>query len=451
MRSSWSVRLLQPAAQAVAEGSWLAVLYAAVQAAGGELAHLGPLELGGLVMAGTAWSRRKRWRSPLALAIGLPLLVLLCGVFGWLLDPDVRAAVIEGDLLSGLRLHLTGWLAGLAFWRGDAHRSSEDDLVIEPRLMQWAVPALAIPWLFGYAAASGQAEQDFAATAFVCTMFFIGSTFAALGLARHEALRLSTGNEWPGDRSWLFMILGLALVLTVLTVPVAALLGIPAESLLGTMAGPLQTLILLMVLVTAPIFLAAAFVADLLRSVLPASFQLGELSLPSFNFARPEPGSDLPMIILGAIVAAAFLFDFIVFAAMIWFATRNRQRRSDLVDPAFEERAIVVPLPAPAAAAPPPMTRPRGLAPADNATGAYLAALDALAVDGRWTRQAHETPAAHLERARAEGLDGPSFGRLTAAYQLTRYAARPLRSRERRRTRSRLQALLDTLRRSQRS
>jgi hypothetical protein len=217
------------------------------------------------------------------------------------------------------------------------------------------------------------------------------------------------------------------------------------------MVGPLQTIILIVVLVTAPVFLLAALVADLLRSVLPADFQLGELSLPSFDFGRPEPGSDLPFIILGVIVAAAFLFDFIIFAAMIWFASRGRMRRSDLADPAFEERAIVVPHPAPAEATPAPMARSRPPTGADDATGAYLAALDALAVDGRWPRQAHETPAAHLERVRAEGLDGPSFGRLAAAYQLARYRARPLPNREQRRARSRLRALLEVLRIGQRS
>jgi hypothetical protein len=451
MRSPWSVRVLLPAALALSEGSWLAVLYAALRAAGGDLAHLGPLELGALVMAGTAWSRRRGWRSPAADAIGLPVLVLLSGVFGWLLDPGVRVAVIDGSLVSALGLHLTGWVAALAFWRGSAHRSSEDDAVIEHRLVQWAVPTLAVPWLFGYAVASGQVEHDFAAAAFVGTLFFIGSTFAALGLARHEALRQSTGTEWAGDRSWLFLIMGLALVLTVLTIPVAALLGIPARSLLGTMVGPLQTLILIVVVVTAPIFLLAALIADLLRSTLPADFQLGELSLPSFNFSRPETNSDLPLIILTVIVAGAFLFDFIIFAAMIWFSARDRRRRSDFADPAFEEREIMVPPPSPAEAKPIVPPRVRGPAKADDATGAYLAALDALAVDGRWPRKAHETPAAHLARARAEGLDGPSFGRLTAAYQLARYRAQPLPSQEQRRARSRLQALLSLLRLSERS
>jgi hypothetical protein len=449
MRSPWSVRVLLPAAVALSEGSWLAVLYAAVQAAAGELAHLGPLELGALVMAGTAWSRRRR-RSPATDAIGLPLLAMLAGAFGWLLDPHVRAAVVEGDLVAALGLHVPGWLAALAMWRGAAHRSSEDDALIEHRLMQWAVPALAIPWLFGYAAASGQAENDFAAAAFVGTLFFIGSTFTALGLARHEALRLSTGNDWPGDRSWLFLIVGTALVLTVLTLPVAALLGIPAHSLLAMMVGPLQTLILIVVLVTAPIFFAAALVADLLRSALPADFQLGQLSIPSLNFERPKETSDLALMILGAIVLAAFLFDFLIFGVMIWLASRDRRRRNDLPEPAFEERAIVLPPPPPVATSPTPVARPHRAA-ADDATGAYLAALDALAMDGRWPRRDHETPAAHLQRARTEGLGGSAFGRLTAAYQLARYSPRPLPGREQRRAGSRLRALLDLLKHGQRS
>jgi hypothetical protein len=450
MQSPWSVRVLLPAAVSLAEGSWLAVAYAALQAGAGEVAHIGPIEMGALVAAGTAWSRRQRWRSPTAEAVGLPLLALLAGVFGWLLDPAVRAALIEGSLLNGLSLHVTGWLAALAFWRGDAHRSREDDAVIEHRLLQWAIPALAIPWLIGYAAAGGQAENDFAAAAFVGTILFIGSSFTALGLARLEALRLSTGGDWRGDRSWLFMVLGLAVALTALSIPVAAVLGIPARSLLAMLVGPLQTVILLVVALTAPIFLLAAMIADLLKSLVPG-LRLGKLELPSLTIARPEPTSDLPGIILTIVVASAFLFDFIVIAAIFWWSYRDRRRRRDFVDPAFEERSIVVPIAAPGEATPALAAPVRSPGAADDATGAYLAALDALEVDGRWPRHAHETPAAHLSRVRDEGLTGPSFGRLTAAYQLARYSPRPLPASEERRAPGRLRALLDLLGRSHRS
>jgi len=77
MRSPWPARVLLPAAQALAEGSWLAVVYAALQAATGQFPWIGPLEFGVMASAGMAWGRRKRWRSPAAEALGLPLLALV--------------------------------------------------------------------------------------------------------------------------------------------------------------------------------------------------------------------------------------------------------------------------------------------------------------------------------------------------------------------------------------
>ena len=79
MRSPWPARVLLPAAQALAEGSWLAVVYAALQAATGQFPWIGPLEFGVMAAAGMAWGRRRRWRSPAADALGLPLLALAGG------------------------------------------------------------------------------------------------------------------------------------------------------------------------------------------------------------------------------------------------------------------------------------------------------------------------------------------------------------------------------------
>ena len=443
MRSSWSVRVLLPASLALAEGSWLAVLYAALQAGGKEIAYLGPLELGALVVAGMAWGRRRRWTSPAVEALGLPLLALLCGVLGWLLAPDVRVALSEGNLIRALSLHVPGWLAALAFWRGQAHRFPADATVTEHWLARWAVPGLAIPWLLGYAFADGQLQDDFAAAALIGTLFFIGSAFTALGLKRLEAVRLSTGRDGRGDRSWLLVIIGLALVLTVGSVPIAALLGIPARSLLGAIVGPLQTLILLLVLLTAPVFLAAAIVAGWLGSTLPAEV----LKLPTFNAPRGEPGSDLPFIILGVIVASIVIFEFLALLVLLWMVYGGR-RRGDPLDEPFEERAIVPP-PDDEDDAPPVSAASRRRIPvSDEVTAAYLAALDALAIDGRWPRRANESPAAHLARIRAAGFGSGAFGRLAAAYQLVRYGGRSLRDRERSRSRSRLDGVRALLTRS---
>ena len=441
MQSSWSVRVLLPAARSVAEGSWLAVLYAALQAGGKEIAYLGPLELGALVMAGTAWGRRRRWTSPRVEALGLPLLALLSGVFGWMLSPDVRLALVEGDLLRALSLHLPGWLAALAFWRGEAHRFREDDAVTDHWLARWAVPGLAIPWLLGYAFADGQLQDAFAGAALVGTLFFIGSAFTALGLMRLEALRLSSGDDWKGDRSWLFMIIGMALVLTVGSVPIAALLGIPAGSLLRALVGPLQTLLLLMVLLMAPIMLAAAVVAGWLGSILPGDFRLPDLT--SLTIKRGEP-SDLLLTILGVIVASIFLFEIVALVVLLWMVFGGG-RRGGPSDQPFEERAIVPPLPDEGDAPPAPDMPRRRVLVSDEVAAAYLAALDALAIDGRWPRRAHESPAAHLARVRAAGFGSGAFGRLAAAYQLVRYGGRSLPGRERSRARSRLDRIRASL------
>jgi len=446
MRSRWPARILLPAAQALAEGSLLAVVYAALQAAGGEVPYVGPIELGALTAAGMAWGRRARWRSPTAVALGLPVLAIVAGLLGWLLDPDVRLALVGGNVLLAMSQHLPGLLGALAFWRGESHHSREEDAGSIDRLLRWAVPGLAVPWLIGYAAATGRLEEDFAAAAFMATVLFVGSAFTALGLARLEAVRLSTGSEWRANRSWLLMILGLAGALTLLTIPAAAFLHIPARSLLSTLAGPLQTLLLLVVLLTAPIFLLAAVVAALLRSLLPEGFRLGRFSLPSFDLSGRGQSPDVVFIILTVIVAAMFLIDFLVIVWVIWESLRERWRRLNDADPVFEERAIVVPASVPSARGPALASRKRGHFSTDDAAGAYLAALEALEADGRWPRREHETPAAHLSRSASEGLTAPAFRRLALAYQLVRYSPRPLPAREQLRAGGRLRSLLGWLR-----
>jgi hypothetical protein len=391
-------------------------------------------------VAGTAWGRRRRWTSPRADVISLTLLALLCGVFGWLLSQPVRVALTEGDLPRALSLHVPGWLAALAFWRGESQRSRVDDAGTEHWLARWAVPGLVVPWLIGYAFVEGRLQEDFAAAALIATLFFVGSAFAALGLKRLEALRVSTGTDWRGDRSWLFMIIGLSVVMTIGSVPLAALLGIPARSLLSAIVGPLQTLLLLLVLLTAPAFLAAALVAGWLSSIPSAQ----PFKLPTLNLSHGELGSDLVLLILTVVVAAVFVFDFLGLIVLLWLLYRGRRNR-DPLDVPFEERAIVAPAEDEGDVPAPPPARPARPPVFDDVTGAYLAALDALEADGRWPRRADESPAAHLARVRAQGLTSGAFGRLAAAYQLVRYGGRSLPDRERSRTRSRLDRLRASL------
>jgi hypothetical protein len=79
--------------------------------------------------------------------------------------------------------------------------------------------------------------------------------------------------------------------------------------------------------------------------------------------------------------------------------------------------------------------------------GAYLLALDALATDGRWPRDAAETPRHHAARVADDATRAP-LARLAAAYQLLRYAERPLTDRERARSANRLANLERAIRHS---
>jgi hypothetical protein len=448
MRSSWAERVL-PTLQVLAEGSWLAVVYAALQALAGGPPWLGPIELGAMAWAGMAWGRRRRWTGPQAEALGLPLLALLAGALGWLLAPEVRTLLADGELFAAMGTHTPGWIAAIAFWRGEVHRSAEDDDAIQDQLLRWAIPGLAIPWALGHALTSGQVEADFTAAAFVGTVFFTGSAFMAMGLARLEAVRASTGSDWRANRSWLALVVVVALGVTILAIPAGALLGVPARSLLIALIGPLQTVLVLLLILATPIVLLGAAAAELIQPFLPEGFGLGEIKLPDLFGADPrEATTTLPTIVFYVVVGLLLLLELMVLALVLWMRWQERRRmRIALADP-FEERSFVIPdaEPSPVAMTPVP---PRRRIRTDDPAGAYLAALDALARDGRWPRRPSETPAAHVARSRSEGLVDVALGRLAAAYQLARYGGLRLGGFEMRRAPSRLSALRRRLRRSE--
>lgn len=441
MRSSWAVRALLPAAQVLAEGGWLAVVYAAAQALTQGTPHVGPLELALLAWAGMAWARRRSWRSSEADAVGLPLLILLGAAAGWFLAPDVRAALLDGQLTTALGLHPAGWLAGIAVLRGAAHSSEGEESGVQQRLLRIAIPGLAVPWLVGSLATAGVIEREFSAAAFMGTLVFTASAFTALGLAHLESVRLTTGVDWRENRSWLTMVVGVALALTAAGIPAAMLLGVPANALLVALFGPIRVVLLFVLLLATPIVAAAAWLVSLLPIGDVTTFQ------PPLNIIRAEPSqavSDAPAFIFYAIVALLLVIELLFLAAILYF--RWQERRTFASEPeAFEERAIVLP---PGAAPRRPRQRPLAASRpnADDPAAAYLAALDALSRDGRWPRSPSETPAEHARRVRLAGLGDPSLPRLAAAYQLARYGGLPLSRLEARRSRSRLARLRSLLR-----
>ena len=345
-----------------------------------------------------------RWRSPALEALGLPVLALLAGMIGWLIDPQVRLALLHGQPFVALSLHGPGWIAAVAFWRGEVHRSPEDDDAIQDRLLRWAVPGLAIPWAVGHLATEGTLEREFVAAAFVGTVFFVASAFIAMGLARLEAVRATTGGDWRANRSWVGMVVVVALGVTLVSVPAAAWLDVPARSLMVALLGPLQAILLVLLVVATPIIVVAAAVADAIVPLLPKGIELGQISLPDFGVNGRQVVSSVPVIVFYVVFGLIALVEISILVAILWLRWQERKRMRIAPAAEFEERSIVLP-----PAEEPVRRAPRSGAPSaasrNDPVGLYLQALDALARDGRWTRRPHETPAGHAARARAAGLD----------------------------------------------
>lgn len=446
MRSSWPVRVLLPTVQVLAEGGWLAVVYAALQAFSGAIPRVGPIELALLAWMGLSWGRRKRWQTAGAEAIGLPALMLVGGAVGWLLDPEVRTLLVNGQALDALGTHPAGWIGAIAVWRGDAHRATDDDDQMASQLLRWAVPGLAIPWLIGHQLTAGAAEVAFTSAAFMGTIVFTGSAFTAMGLARLEAVRQATGSDWRANRSWLLLVFGVALALTAIGIPAALFLGVPASALLVALIGPLRIIFLVLLLISTPLIVVIAALTELVGSFLPHGFQLPHIQLPSFFGVDPgDVVSDAPTVILFSGVIILLIIELAVLALIIYLRWQEKRRYRFAPEDPFEEREIVVPPSAPAPAVTQARRQRPRIDPSDP-TGAYLTALEALERDGRWPRRSTETPAAHADRATGEGLQGTALGRLAAAYQLVRYGERRLGSREVGRSRGRLARLRDILR-----
>ena len=399
----------------------------------------GPAWPGGVAGAGAPPPRRRS---------GLPLLALAAGAFCWLLDPLVRGDLAVGQPIAALSLHGPAWLGALAFWRGEVHRSVEDDDVIQDRLLRWVLPGLAIPWLVGHAASTGAIEEAFTSAAFVGTVFFIGSAFTAMGLSRLEAVRVVTGSDWRSNRSWVVLVVGIAIAMTLLAAPAAAFLGVPAQALLAAVVGPIQTLLFVLVLLFTPVILLGALLADLIQPLLPEGFGLGQITPPTTLFNARDAASNLPSVLFYIILGALLVFELFVLGVMVWM--RHQEKRRMRPWPARHSRS------ARSSSRPPPATGRRQPPPRDAALH-YRSTIPPARIwrrsarssaMGRWARLPNETPAAHAGRIRSDGMAAGAFARLAAAYQLVRYGALPLSDRERRRSTPRLRALRSWLDRS---
>lgn len=437
-----------PVVQCLAEGGLLAVVAAALQALFGEVPIIGPFEFAILAGAGMAWARRSKWLGPAAEAFGLPAVAVTVGALAWLLSPDVRVALLQGDAQAAISAHPGGWIGAVAVWRGHAHHSRVVDEEVQDQLMRWGLPAAGIAWLIGDVAASRVGPsllEPFTAVAFIGSLVFIGSGVLALGLARLATVR----GDGPGGGSWFGFALLVALAVTVLGIPAALVLGVPLEMLIVALVAPVRVVGAFIVLLFSPVILLAALFIDLARDILPEGFGQGTIQLPVFDLGVRQPTSPVPGILFFVVLAVIILIELAAIALYIWWRWHVRRDMDALMRTVVEERSIVFERP-PREPRPPRPRPPRRLDRSDP-VAAYLAALEALAADGRWARHPAETPRDHLARIVPPAPLAASLARLAAGYQLIRYAGRTLGDQEKRRAAGRLDRLERLLREARRA
>jgi hypothetical protein len=432
-----------PILQAIADGAFLSVVYAALQATAGVRPIVGPVELALLAGGGMAWARRRRWTGSAVELPGTMVLALLAGALTWFVDPAVRVALVNGDTDAAFALHLAGWVGAAAFLRGRSHASREDDEEQQDRMLRFGIPLLGVPWLAGHLAADGAVERVFVASAFLSTLLFAASAFTALGLARLELVRRGSDGGAPARRSWLLLVGGVALAVTLIGIPAAALLGVPVAALTEALVGPLRILLLTLLLLTTPLIVAIAALTDLLGPILPTGLELPPITLPNLQ-GDPADVSATPTIVFFTVLAVLLIVELAAVGLYLWYRMRERRLAAAEELVGFEERSIVRPAdePPPPGGVPPPQRRRTD---PSTPVGAYLDALELLSRHPSTARTPSETPAAHARRIRPQLATGV-VGRLAADYQLDRYAAAPITPAERRRLPRRLADLRRYLR-----
>ena len=126
--------------------------------------------------------------------------------------------------------------------RGSRHQLRHEDDEVISFLLAWGLPGLALPWILGSNAAE-PARSMFVSWPSRRPSSSRSSGLLALGIARLESLRLASGVDWRGNRSWLILLGSVVVAVAVVAVPAGFLLGDPIELLTLGLFGPVRSLL----------------------------------------------------------------------------------------------------------------------------------------------------------------------------------------------------------------
>ena len=416
-------RLLADLADASLEAAWLTLAYMlAQQALGDGRLHLGLPALAVAALAGLLFARAaddlRLDRYTLA-GSGLAVLVAAIGAVAF--APETASP----DPWGALQANPGGLLAGVAFLRGTGHADEGAEAGAVERLLGIGLFGLAVFWPV-FSLAGLATRPAFAEPALSASITFVTSALLALGLARLSALG-TDGVSRPTRRRWLGVLLGVLGVALLVSLPLAAILGLPLEAAITGVLGPIAAVALgLLVLCTLPFGLLAGWLTEIFSRFSPL---LGRLfpqqplptALPGVLPPRPSLPFDSDSLI-GAVVLTITVIV-VVTLLIVWMLGRMKVRIAPLLE--NEERATELPRPRlrlPRLAVPQRRRAPR------TARDAYLAVLDLLSSSADASRRLAETPAEHARR-----LGTGDLSRLAADYQLDAFGRRILNQPEERR------------------
>ena len=420
MRSTWPPeRILAVLADAALEAAWLTLIYLLVQPwiGDGEL-HMALPALAVAAVIGLLFARvladlpRDRYTL---LGTGAAVLAAVIGTLAFV--PQLAST----DPFAALRSHPGGMLLGVAFLRGSAHAEGGAEGANVETILSVGLFGLIPFW--GVLSLSGLASDgDYAAAALGASISFVTSGLLAMGLARLMALS-SEGVNRPTRRRWLGLLLAVLGGALVVSLPLAAVLGVPLSVAVLGVLGPIGAVLVgAVVLFTLPFAFLAGWLTEVFRQYAPGLGDLLNL-IRQGGLGQPRelpPNQDVAGTgaFFGYLILAIIALLVVVFVAVRML---NRLDTRQQFGEGDEVRVTEIP---PPRLRLPRVRLPQRPRPPRTAREAYLAALDLLAGTDA-SRRVDETPAEHAQRV-ARG----DFGRLAIDYELDAFGGRSLNARE---------------------
>jgi hypothetical protein len=429
MRSNaWPERALAILVAVSLEAAWLELAYVTVQGITRGVVAIPLVAFAAAALAGLGVARWAARRPDVPYAPVLGTAVVAAAVLGWLVPMGPAAVDALASPVASLERHLAGLLLGVAVLRGAVHAGLDDEERIAGRALGPGLAGVAVLWLL-LVASDAVRVPWILDPAFSATVTYVGSALLAIGLARLADPR-DEGALRAHRRTWIALLVLVVVGLFAVAIPLALVIGAPAESAVRGVLGPVGDVV---VAVAALALLPLAVIGALLVEALTFIRDTFDLGAPGAVIG--QLADEARRLVGGSSAEGSPFGFFVVILALVaaLVALRVLLRRPEAPAPAGVVAELREPEP-PATALPwrrPRLRRRRRAGDPRTASEAYLASV-ALLEGAAAARHGSETPAEHARRLREDPLGAP-LGRLAADYALAEFGGRALPAAEHRR------------------